>query len=738
MAEREPVVLFGDWHYEVIEGRIRAIKNNTDGGIRLEPLLQRLLNFFIQQPTIVLSKQTLLENVWSDDSGSDAAVMRAIGALRKVLKDDVKAPRYIQTMPREGYCWIAEVTKVEASQSTETQITTLALLAEPVVEPVNKTAINQEAAPEAYPLVSKVIQPALTQALSPIVGDKSAKNNQSDNSSSWRFVLFSTLMLLICSASVAYILSIYTTDPLLKMPDSLVPISALNGQEYWPILNVEQTEVIFQHKKMGQSTLSWVQQSLISRRVRFLKQDYLALAPSQWLDNNHIIFSGQTDKIKCGIYKQQLYPEVAKPALLWRCKQHFNNAVVRWQDQWLWLDLAKQATEQQVLELWLGDVSQTASLLASFKLNWHSVSATLLQQNKLLMLAHESPYNTVLVEIDLKTQALSIRHRFDRKVSHMTWWDKSELLLSGFNQQLQIYDLKAGTEQSLGPLSQSLIQPLRYPRQVLATQYLNYTSDIYHIDNTAKYEARLSAWQVSNRSEYLPSKNGGLYAYVSERTGLSQVWLHSSSGENRQLTQFTQAKQLRQLFWHKNQLMLVANNQLYQLDPSSSELTLAQQQAKSPGRYTSCQQQLFWTELNDNEWQLFTESEQGPKLLYKDVVDVRCGINQQLVIQQATDPTLQVISFTDGKVQLVKLLPVGLDWRQLTAQQWFTDRSGIYWLNPITKTLDSYLWSSQQVKQAKLPDDTWPLGIYSNENGLGFIVKARPFDTDIVWLQQRN
>jgi hypothetical protein len=37
-----------------------------------------------------------------------------------------------------------------------------------------------------------------------------------------------------------------------------------------------------------------------------------------------------------------------------------------------------------------------------------------------------------------------------------------------------------------------------------------------------------------------------------------------------------------------------------------------------------------------------------------------------------------------------------------------------------------------------LPIEQRPVAIYSNGNGLGYVVRPRPHDTDIVWLQNRR
>jgi DNA-binding winged helix-turn-helix (wHTH) protein len=712
MSELEPVVLIGDWQYQVIYGQLTSIDQQVAAIIRLEPQLHSLLNYFLRHPHVVLTKDLLLENVWPQDAGSDAAVMRAVGALRKVLGDDARSPRYIATVPKKGYRWLADITPSNLNLTAND--------AELTAQAATDVAISGQS--------ETGLQPLTIQA-------KTFTKRRTDYVWSWRFVLLSTLALLVTSAGFAFVLSLYTTEPLLKLPDTITPISALNGEEYHPLLNVEQTQVIYQHKKQGEQGLVWVKQDLQSRRAHFLSQQYLALSAAQWADNQSIIYRGQTEKTGCGIYQQQLFPVVADPVLLWRCNKLHNQGVIQWRQQWLWLD---SSNDNQRLELWIGHQQGPAELLAAYDFTWHKLSAMLLQQDTLLLLAHETRTNSVLLQVDLPSTTMRLLRRFTSTISDMGWWDKSKLLLSSFNQNLQLYDLKAKTKQDLGPISRPLVQASRYPGQVLATQYLNYTSDIYQVTLSHEQQWQLVPWQMSNRSEYLFAHNGKVQAFVSERSGVSQVWLQSALGQNVQVSNFKQQQQIQQLFWHKQQLMVVIYNKLYRLDLATGVLQLAKHQVQTLGRYASCQQQLFWTELTDDGWQLVRSTERGPEVLYQDVVDVRCGIEQQLIVQHVTNGQLAALTVKQHQVASIHDLAIKIDWRNVTSEQWFVDESGIYWLDPNQQALQAYRWQDQKIYAKTKFNHAWPLAIYSNSNGLGYVVLARPFDTDIVWLQQRR
>lgn len=82
--------------------------------VHLRPKVMDLLVVFAEHPGEVLSKERLLDLVWSEVTVSDASLSVAVGELRSTLGDDPRAPEYIETIPRRGYCLIAAVTDPDA------------------------------------------------------------------------------------------------------------------------------------------------------------------------------------------------------------------------------------------------------------------------------------------------------------------------------------------------------------------------------------------------------------------------------------------------------------------------------------------------------------------------------------------------------------------------------------------------------------------------------------------------
>ena len=83
--------------------------------IEIRPKVFDLLVFLIQNRGKLLTKNTLLEQVWHDVVVSETSVTRTVADLRELLGDDPDQPRYIETSPKRGYKFVAAVEERTAS-----------------------------------------------------------------------------------------------------------------------------------------------------------------------------------------------------------------------------------------------------------------------------------------------------------------------------------------------------------------------------------------------------------------------------------------------------------------------------------------------------------------------------------------------------------------------------------------------------------------------------------------------
>jgi TolB-like protein/DNA-binding winged helix-turn-helix (wHTH) protein len=82
--------------------------------LTIEPKALNLLIFLVENRGRLLDRRGLIDTVWKEAFVTDHVLNRAIGQLRKVLDDDPKEPRYIETVHTLGYRFIAEVETVKS------------------------------------------------------------------------------------------------------------------------------------------------------------------------------------------------------------------------------------------------------------------------------------------------------------------------------------------------------------------------------------------------------------------------------------------------------------------------------------------------------------------------------------------------------------------------------------------------------------------------------------------------
>src|SRR5689334_22703184 len=95
----------GDWRLDPQTGQL-----TRDSQVeRLEARTLRLLQYLANRPGETVSVEELLDNVWSGVVVTQDSVYQAVTALRRLLGDDARNPRYIATVPRLGYRLVASV-----------------------------------------------------------------------------------------------------------------------------------------------------------------------------------------------------------------------------------------------------------------------------------------------------------------------------------------------------------------------------------------------------------------------------------------------------------------------------------------------------------------------------------------------------------------------------------------------------------------------------------------------------
>jgi TolB-like protein/DNA-binding winged helix-turn-helix (wHTH) protein/Flp pilus assembly protein TadD len=106
------VLRFGTYEVSFQSGEVR--KAGLRIRVQQQPL--KLLEILLEHPGKVITREELRRRVWPDESFGDfdQALNIAIGKVRSALGDSAENPRFIETLPKRGYRFIADVTIVDA------------------------------------------------------------------------------------------------------------------------------------------------------------------------------------------------------------------------------------------------------------------------------------------------------------------------------------------------------------------------------------------------------------------------------------------------------------------------------------------------------------------------------------------------------------------------------------------------------------------------------------------------
>ena len=119
VSSNTPLLRFGPFEFDRDTGELRS----SDKAIRLPPQQSTILGILASRPGRVVTRDEIRREIWSEDThvDFDLALNLCVNKIRFALNDDARAPRYVETLPRRGYRFVAsveqEARKAEASVS---------------------------------------------------------------------------------------------------------------------------------------------------------------------------------------------------------------------------------------------------------------------------------------------------------------------------------------------------------------------------------------------------------------------------------------------------------------------------------------------------------------------------------------------------------------------------------------------------------------------------------------------
>jgi DNA-binding winged helix-turn-helix (wHTH) protein len=118
IMESKPFLVFPPFYLDLDNEQLWRGKRT----IPLKPKTFAVLRYVVEHAGRLVTKDELLDALWPDVHVGEAVLKVCIREIRTALRDNAKAPRYIETVHRRGYRFIAPLTSAQPVSSSRFQV----------------------------------------------------------------------------------------------------------------------------------------------------------------------------------------------------------------------------------------------------------------------------------------------------------------------------------------------------------------------------------------------------------------------------------------------------------------------------------------------------------------------------------------------------------------------------------------------------------------------------------------
>jgi len=125
--------------FRLEEAQQRLLRNGEP--VALKPKILDLLRYLIQSRGQLIAKDDLLREVWPDTIVEENNITVSMSILRKILGETRHKPQFIETVPRRGYRFVAEVIEISPDGIMAGEIGHTGILVEAEEAPIDSLAV---------------------------------------------------------------------------------------------------------------------------------------------------------------------------------------------------------------------------------------------------------------------------------------------------------------------------------------------------------------------------------------------------------------------------------------------------------------------------------------------------------------------------------------------------------------------------------------------------------------------
>jgi transcriptional activator of cad operon len=572
----------GEWQY--IPEQDKLMKFDAEGRLSitadLDNLCQKVANYFIVNAGKLVTKDELLLDVWGIRDVSDGRVTRVIRVLRVALGDDTREPRYIETIPKRGYRFIAPVTEI------------VPLAVKEDTELVPSAAGNGTTSLKAKPrLVSVFALVALliiaaTWWLWP--ADRGANDDSAGTIPMWRYT----------------------------------PVTSLDGLEFYHNVSVDERYLVYSYAAPDANNVAvlMLQDLQDHKRVQLTDKSYSSFGAVFSPDGTKIAYQRYYQNEKCEIRLISLSADkmqVLEDTLLKHCGEKSVSIRITWSPDGRYIVYPNMDEVKKQLVLQMTSVDNTISevLTVPPSSSFGDYAARYSRSGDKLVFLREAVGSAQIWLLNLADRSTRLLTKIPDAVPGNVDWDltDSSVIYPSASNALGRVWLDKG-EPAILAYTDAYASELQVTTsgKIVASignfSRINPKKVANRIKNNEAYNESVFS---SNRNETFIEANpldNGPTAVVSRRSGSQQVWLFYNDGRQKQLTNFSDDQRIRSLAFSPDgsRLMVQLNNELWLFDTEGNPLKIADEKDAvlvSPS-WSRDGKALFYSETRQGRWQV--------------------------------------------------------------------------------------------------------------------------------------
>ena len=458
----------------------------------LEPRVWQLLLLFCEAPQTVISRSIIIEKIYNGIVVSDNAVNKLVAKARKALADTPTAPKYIKTIPKQGYSLITEV------------------------EELNYIQLK---AKSAAPSTQGVLE-----------------------THNVKTIIYSIAALSILIISLVLYHTLNNTDDI-YINQKLSPLTRVVGVEASPNLSYDGQFLIYQRNDPNDQLSGWwIKEIINSHSERNVPIGNLR-SPIAWSGHkNEFIYVEQNEF--CEIRRMSVSKEQLTSSLITQCDTNLvAQLVYASEEKGFYLVMKRSRSAPWEVHYYNFDSNEMTVINQPEPLGVGNYSIDLSpDKKKLLMLSADNTQSTSIYVLSIDDQKLSLEGSRDWYLNKAIWHHDSHRVVHTsqyYARELLISNLLGDENSTLISTSKRILDNfMRHPNGI------DYYFTSFQMDNdlarVTRSKDNLNVLDNSEVYEKMPVYNGEMdsWFFVSNRETISQIYLSPNKSETTKQVSF--------------------------------------------------------------------------------------------------------------------------------------------------------------------------------------------------------